>query len=68
VRDATGRPLRQAAAVSAGMRLDIEFSDGRVAAVAEDAGAGATDKPVSPTKPRGRRGNGNSNQGSLFDA
>jgi len=50
------------------MRLDIEFSDGRVAAVAEDAGTGATDKPVSPTKARGRRGNGNSNQGSLFDA
>jgi len=67
VRDAGGRPLRQAAAVSAGMRLDIEFSDGRVGAVAEGAAAGATDKPVSTTKPRGRRGNGDSNQGSLFE-
>ncbi len=32
VRDAGGRPLRAAAAVSAGMRLDIEFSDGHVGA------------------------------------
>jgi len=67
VRDAAGRPLRQAAAVSAGMRLDVEFSDGRVGAVADGAAAAAADKPVSTTKPRSRRGNGNSNQGSLFE-
>jgi exodeoxyribonuclease VII large subunit len=67
VRDAAGRPLRQAAAVSAGMRLDLEFSDGRVGAVADGAAAGAADKPVSTPKPRSRRGNGNSNQGSLFE-
>jgi exodeoxyribonuclease VII large subunit len=35
VRDLAGRPLRQAAAVNAGMRLDIEFSDGHVRAAAE---------------------------------
>jgi exodeoxyribonuclease VII large subunit len=68
VRDADGRPLRQAAGVSAGMQLDIEFSDGRVGAVAERGPAATTDKPAGTTKPRGRRGNGNSNQGSLFDA
>src|SRR6266478_2076575 len=68
VRDLAGRPLRQAAAVNAGMRLDIEFSDGHVRASAEGSSA-AADKPQSPaTKPRGRRGNGNSNQGSLFGA
>src|SRR5262252_735205 len=69
VRDLAGRPLRQAAAVNAGMRLDIEFSDGHVRAAAEGSSA-ATDKPQSPaaSKPRGRRGNGDSNQGSLFGA
>ena len=30
VRDGAGHPLRSAAAVAGGMRLDIEFSDGRV--------------------------------------
>ena len=49
------------------MRLDVEFSDGRVGAVADGAAAAAADKPVSTTKPRSRRGNGNSNQGSLFE-
>jgi len=77
VRDLAGRPLRQAAAVRAGMRLDIEFSDGRVRAAAEGSSVAAdkpqsvaVDKPQSAaaSKPRGRRGNGNSNQGSLFDA
>jgi exodeoxyribonuclease VII large subunit len=77
VRDLAGRPLRQAAAVRAGMRLDIEFSDGRVRAAAEGSSVAAdkpqsvaADKPQStaPSKPRGRRGNGNSNQGSLFGA
>ena len=69
VRDLAGRPLRQAAAVRAGMRLDIEFSDGRVRAAAEGSSV-AADKPQSAaaSKPRGRRGNGNSNQGSLFGA
>jgi exodeoxyribonuclease VII large subunit len=67
VRDLAGRPLRQAAAVRAGMRLDIEFSDGHVRAAAEGSSA-AAEKPAPAAKPRGRRGNGNSNQGSLFGA
>jgi exodeoxyribonuclease VII large subunit len=40
VRDGAGHPLRSAAAVAGGMRLAIEFADGRVAATA-DGGAGA---------------------------
>src|SRR5205809_448071 len=68
VRDPTGRPLRQAAAVSAGMRLDVEFSDGHVRALAEGVFPATTERPVPATKPRGRRGGGNSNQGSLFGA
>ncbi len=43
VRDLAGRPLRQAAAVSAGERIDIEFSDGRVRALAE---VSASDAPA----------------------
>jgi exodeoxyribonuclease VII large subunit len=72
VRDLDGRPLRQAAAVSPGMGLDIEFSDAHVRALAQGspaAGAGkAAGKPeASPVpKPRGRRGGGDSGQGSLF--
>jgi len=68
VRDGAGRPLRKAAAVSAGMRLDIEFSDGHVPAVAEGSPAAATERPTPAPKPRGRRGNGNSSQGNLFGA
>jgi len=67
VRDLAGRPLRQAAAVRAGMGLDIEFSDGHVRATAEGSSA-AAEKRAPAAKPRGRRGNGNSNQGSLFGA
>jgi exodeoxyribonuclease VII large subunit len=73
VRDLDGRPLRQAAAVSPGMGLDIEFSDAHVRALAQGpsaAGAGkVAGKPeASPVpKPRSRRsGGGDSGQGSLF--
>jgi hypothetical protein len=54
------------------MGLDIEFSDAHVRALAQGssaAGAGkAAGKPeLSPVpKPRGRRGGGDSGQGSLF--
>jgi len=61
VRDAGGTPLHAAAAVTQGMRLDIEFADGRVAATAE--GEGAT---PAPARPRGKPGGGNPGQGSLF--
>src|SRR5437870_4973072 len=65
IRDGGGRPLRQASAVSAGMQIDIEFSDGHVPALAQGASAAATEKPASAPatersapgpKPRGRRG------------
>src|SRR5499426_527104 len=53
VRDGGGRPLRTAAAVGSGTRLDIEFSDGRVGATAD--GEGVAQPPAKP-KPRSRGG------------
>jgi len=62
VRDAAGRPLRAAAAVPAGARIEIEFADGRVGARAEGPVAA---KPVAePVKPRSRRSG--PGQGDLF--
>jgi exodeoxyribonuclease VII large subunit len=70
VRDGEGHPLRAAAAVSGGMRLAIEFSDGRVGAVADgDGKAGKPGtKPVAKpaTKPRRPAGEGPKGQGDLF--
>jgi exodeoxyribonuclease VII large subunit len=63
IRDGDGRPLRTAAAVGSGMRLDIEFSDGRVGATADGEGTA----PAKP-KPRSRGGGGSGGQGSLFGA
>jgi exodeoxyribonuclease VII large subunit len=63
VRDAEGHPLRSSTAVGAGMRLDIEFADGRVAATAEGDRAAL---PPAKIKPRGRGGGGSGGQGSLF--
>ena len=51
VRDGDGRPLRTAAAVGSGMRLDIEFADGRVGATADGECAGS---PPTKSKPRTR--------------
>ena len=65
VRDGDGRPLRSAAAVTGRMRLDIEFSDGRVGATADGAGAPPA---IARGKPRARGGEGPSGQGSLFGA
>jgi exodeoxyribonuclease VII large subunit len=59
VRDSEGHPLRSVAAVTPGLRLDIEFSDGRVGAVAE----GGLSSPA-PAKPRARKSG--PGQGSLF--
>jgi exodeoxyribonuclease VII large subunit len=67
VRDAAGLPLRAAASVSSGMRLDIEFSDGRVGAVAGDARVTPQPEPLPPLRPRRRRPSGSDEgQGSLF--
>lgn len=66
VRDQKGVPLRAAASIASGMRLDIEFSDGRVAAVADGAGSpGASEAPKEAPKPKAKSG-GRSGQGSLF--
>jgi exodeoxyribonuclease VII large subunit len=63
VRDDGGHPVRAAAGVSGGMRIDIEFSDGRVGAIAE--GERATPRvPAAPAKPRSRGPGGG--QGTLF--
>jgi exodeoxyribonuclease VII large subunit len=63
VRDGQGRPLRTAAAISAGMPLEIEFSDGRIGAHAENGPARET--LSTPAKSRPRRA-GTSGQGDLF--
>jgi exodeoxyribonuclease VII large subunit len=69
VRDEAGHPLHAAADVGAGSRLELEFSDGRVAAIA------GTDRPVlapqpppaAPRKPRTPKRTVKSvDQGSLF--
>jgi exodeoxyribonuclease VII large subunit len=64
VRDAAGRPLRSAVAVTAGAPIEIEFADGRVGAHVDDA-ASTTKPGDEAVKPRPRRGGG-SNQGNLF--
>jgi exodeoxyribonuclease VII large subunit len=64
VRDAAGQPLRTAAAVSAGMAIEIEFTDGRVGARADGA-LSADQASGDAGKPRGRRGGG-AGQGDLF--
>jgi exodeoxyribonuclease VII large subunit len=63
VRDAADEPVKQAAAVTPGMALSLEFADGRVSAVAGEDGA-----PPSPQAPKKRptRTTDPSKQGSLF--
>jgi exodeoxyribonuclease VII large subunit len=63
VRDDKRRPLRTAVAITAGMPLEIEFSDGRVGARAESGAV--IERPSPPSKSRTRRG-GTSGQGDLF--
>jgi exodeoxyribonuclease VII large subunit len=66
VRDAESRPLRAAASVSTGMRLDIEFADGRVVATAGDTHVTPTPAPA-PFRRRRRRSPGDDEgQGRLF--
>ena len=62
VRDGEGHPLRAAAAVAGGTRLEIEFSDGRVGATAD--GEGSLPKPTAPSRARAAAKPGG--QGSLF--
>jgi exodeoxyribonuclease VII large subunit len=62
VRDARGRPVRVAAAIRVGQRLDVEFADGRVGVQALE-GRGARQRVPAGTK-RGPCDGGS--QGSLF--
>jgi exodeoxyribonuclease VII large subunit len=64
VRDGDGHPLHSAGAVVSQMRLDIEFSDGRVGAVTDGEMSPAAPRTKPSPKPRGSGGRGG--QGSLF--
>ena len=71
VRDPDGQPVRTAAAVPSGMRLDIEFADGHLAAVAEPpprpvADSAAPTEDPGTAKPRAGRPRGDPGQGNLF--
>jgi exodeoxyribonuclease VII large subunit len=64
VRDAAGAPLRAAASITPGLALDIEFSDGRVGAMATSQTGAAPPAPVFRRRRRSKiSGEG---QGSLF--
>jgi exodeoxyribonuclease VII large subunit len=70
VRGLDGRPLRTAAAISPAQPLDIEFSDGRVRAVAEGSSVTPVETPMPRILPKLRRRRGpadNPGQGNLFD-
>ena len=64
VRDRAGRPLRTAAAVTTGMPIDVEFSDGHVGARAEVVQTSAAPR-AEPLRRRTRRGR-DPGQGNLF--
>ncbi len=69
VRDEQGLAVRAAASVGPGARLDLEFSDGRVAATADVDRPAATVKPkpaASEPKPAPKRVVKPVGQGSLF--
>ncbi|WP_454853436.1 exodeoxyribonuclease VII large subunit [Rhizobium binxianense] len=61
IRDEENKPVSQAAALSSGMGISIEFADGRVGAITTEGGAapaGGRKRPVKPAEPP--------KQGSLF--
>jgi exodeoxyribonuclease VII large subunit len=66
VRSEAGRPLRTAAAVNLGNRLDIEFADGRVRATAEARALTGPATGSPPARRRTRRSDPVPGQGSLF--
>jgi exodeoxyribonuclease VII large subunit len=65
VRGPDDQPLRTAAAVATGMRLDIEFQDGHVGAIASTGATGQREPIALRPRPR-RRSVGTEGQGSLF--
>jgi exodeoxyribonuclease VII large subunit len=64
VRDRAGRPLRTAGAVSTGMQMDIEFTDGHVGARAEVVQTTVAPRAEPPR--RRRRRDDDPGQGNLF--
>ena len=67
VRDEAGPPLRRAAEVREGQALQIEFADGKVAAVAgERVGAPIAPAASAPSRRRARLDKDVEGQGSLF--
>lgn len=64
VRDDAGQPLRSAAAIANGMKLDIEMSDGNVKAVAGETVAAPAPRPF--IRRRRARPTSAEGQGSLF--
>ena len=63
VRDLEGHPLYTATAVAAGLKLDIEFADGHVGAVADGT---TRARPQSEQLKSRRRTGGDPGQGNLF--
>ena len=69
VRDASDRPLRRAGDIATGTALNIQFADGRIAAIAGEGSAPASPEPAKPepAKPAPRaRKTPPAGQGSLF--
>jgi exodeoxyribonuclease VII large subunit len=60
VRDSDGKPQRRASAIASGARLDLQFADGHVAAIAGGETASAQTKRAPPKPPK------KSEQSSLF--
>jgi exodeoxyribonuclease VII large subunit len=65
VRSEVGRPLRAAAAINPGTRLDIEFADGRLRATAEARSLSAATASEPPLRRKARRSS-DPGQGTLF--
>jgi exodeoxyribonuclease VII large subunit len=55
VRDEHGQPLHAAANINSGQRLNIEFADGRVGAIADGDGTPAVKPKAAPAKPASKR-------------
>ncbi|MBH0238233.1 exodeoxyribonuclease VII large subunit [Methylobrevis albus] len=66
VRDASGQPLRSAAAVMPGAALAIEFADGRIAATADGATPAQAEAAARPSVRRSGRAKPSESQGDLF--